>query len=445
MAQRISFPHPDDRVLPDRILCQSPPQQTPSVKEDKVIGCLLGLAIGDALGASVEFRPHEYLVENPVIDLQGGGTWGLQAGQWTDDTSMALCLASSLLTQRRFNTYDQMVRYKWWYKKGFLSSTGQCFDIGSTTRASLEEFRQRQNILRQHFPHVREEQIDSLPLEEVRKVREFNEFCGLPGQAGNGPLMRLAPVPLFYHRQPEEAVHLAGESARVTHGDEKAVDACRYFAALIVAAVNGESKDQLLDEKFIEKHRPWFGSQRLHPEVVAVANGSFQRSGGYKDGIRGKNYIIQTLEAALWAFWSDGNNFETGVLNAVNLGDDADTTAAVYGQLAGAYYGLTAISSRWGRRLYAHKLLICIAEWLYFDGSQNQSNASSRQQRIAPPISLQTPKKPSGGIMGYDKQDPPKAISHKNPFPPDFNPHRPKENQRLDGSKLPPAGKRSGL
>ncbi|CAF5143481.1 unnamed protein product, partial [Rotaria magnacalcarata] len=99
-------------------------------KVKKIQGSLIGLAIGDALGASVEFRPHSYLQENKVTDMQEGGTWGLKAGQWTDDTSMALCLAASLIVKGCSDSYDQFERYKRWFKDGYMSSTGTCFDIG---------------------------------------------------------------------------------------------------------------------------------------------------------------------------------------------------------------------------------------------------------------------------------------------------------------------------
>jgi ADP-ribosylglycohydrolase len=377
----MQFPHPDARILPANIPLSHSPLNSQSKEQEKIVGSLVGLAIGDALGASVEFRPRQYLVDHPVKDMQGGGTWGLQAGQWTDDTSMALCLAASLITQHGFNPYDQMVRYKWWYKKGFLSSTGQCFDIGSTTRTSLEEFSRRQSVLKQHFRTEKDEDIDNLSFDQVKSVSNFNVVCGLAGQAGNGPLMRLAPVPLFYFRDPESAVRLAGESARLTHGDQKAVDACRYYAALIVAAINGRSKDELLSNQFYEKNQQWFGRDKLHDEVLSVAHGSYKKSGGYDDGIRGKNYIVNTLQAALWAFWSDGNSFEQGALNAVNLGDDTDTTAAVYGQLAGAYYGISAIPRQWARQLYAMNLIISVGEWLYFEGSRSRSDTTRQQQQ----------------------------------------------------------------
>jgi ADP-ribosyl-[dinitrogen reductase] hydrolase len=469
----MKFPSPDAHVLPATIPCESPPTKSSDAETVKrVVGSMVGLAVGDALGASVEFRPRQYLVDHPVHDLQGGGTWGLEAGQWTDDTSMALCLASSLITHHGYNPYDQMVRYKWWYKKGFLSSTGQCFDIGSTTRTSLEEFCLRQNTLKQRFPNATDEDIDNMPLEGVRSVTNFSECCGVPEQAGNGPLMRLAPVPLFYFRQPEVAVRLAGESARLTHGDQKAVDACRYYAALIVAAVHGESKEELLNNQFYEKHQQWFGSNKLQDEVLLVARGSYKKPRGYEDGIRGKNYIVNTLEAALWAFWADENSFKKGVLLAVNLGDDTDTTAAVYGQLAGAHYNISNIPYSWVKPLYASNLLICISEWLYFEGGQGRNDTpQQRQQQRTPqqnqtrvpvsklaqsyganPSSHQTSPRAPMERMGYGYPSQQKQPQYAGTQASSQIPHNTTPNnsgsrhqkQKMDPSKMPAAGLRSG-
>ncbi|CAF4580363.1 unnamed protein product, partial [Didymodactylos carnosus] len=291
------------------------------------------LALGDALGAHVEFRPYSYLQANPVLTLTGGGTWGLSVGQWTDDTSMALCIAASLVMKKGFQPYDQLVRYKWWWKDGYMSSTGKCFDIGYGTEQSLQEFlrRQKKSIDEYKIP---EQDIDHT------ETQNFDCYCSRQGVAGNGALMRLAPVPLFFFRSPKHAVYYAGESALFTHGDRVAADCCRYYAALIVAAVRDYAKHDILDDHFVEKHSGWFNEEPLHPEVLQVAHGSYKKKGGHNEGIAGKGYIVKAMEAALWAFWSDEGQFNQGALLAVNLGDDTDTTAAIYGQLAGAHYGL---------------------------------------------------------------------------------------------------------
>ena len=377
----LGFPDPEERILPHGIPLawpHIPPQD--KIITNRITGSLVGLAVGDALGASVEFRPHEYLLAHPVREMMPGGTWGLRAGQWTDDTSMALCLASSLITQKGYNPYDQMVRYKWWYQSGYLSSTGQCFDIGNATRNSLEEFARRQKeVKRDYYPNISDAQIDRLSSERLKNIG-FDTNCSHDGVAGNGALMRLAPVPLFFHQNPPLAVELSGKSARLTHGDKVAVDACRYYGALIVAAISGQSKEHILSNQFYHLHQHWFGPEQLHEDILSIAQGSFKKKGGYNDGIRGKGHIVWALEAALWAFWNS-NSFKEGALDAVNLGDDTDTTAAIYGQLAGAVYGFTEIPEKWVKKLYARDLIICVAIWLQV--------LSFSLDRLPPPIPQQ--------------------------------------------------------
>jgi hypothetical protein len=182
--------------------------------------------------------------------------------------------------------------------------------------------------------------------------------------------MRLAPVPLFFYRRPELAVKYSGRSALLTHGDEKAFDACRYYGALIAAALLGETKKQLLDKGFYEKHKGWFGKKGLHKDIQDIAEGSYQKKGGYDDGIRGKGYVVDSLRAALWAFWDDGESFEKGARAAVNLGDDTDTTAAIYGQLAGACYGYQALPQRWRDEVYAKKFIEGLSVWIIYEGDE---------------------------------------------------------------------------
>jgi len=246
--------------------------------------------------------------------MVGGGPFRLEPGQWTDDTSMALCLAESLVACRGFDPVDQLRRYVRWYRQGHNSSTGTLFDIGRTTRAAL---------------HLFEETGDPFP--------------GLTDldSAGNGSIMRLAPVPLAYAREMEGAVELSGESSRTTHATLVAVDACRFFGRTIAAAACGESKDIVLNDE------PWDAGS-LSPEIEPVARGSYKRKNPPE--IRGRGYVVASLEAALWALYTT-DDFRSGALRAVNLGEDADTTGAVYGQLAGALYGEEGIPDEWLERL----------------------------------------------------------------------------------------------
>jgi ADP-ribosylglycohydrolase len=211
---------------------------------------------------------------------------------------------------------------------------------------------------------------------------QFDVHCSNNQAAGNGGLMRLSPVPLFFYRDPKVAVEHSGVSAQITHGDERVYDACRFYGALIVAALHGETKEGLLDKNFYQNHKTWFSDKPLHKDIQEIAEGSYKnKKKGYDDGIRGKGFVVNSLEAALWAFCFDDNSFEKGALAAVNLGDDTDTTAAIYGQLAGAYYGYKKLPSKWLKHVYAGKFITCLSEWIVYEGQRwfekNQSTSTN--------------------------------------------------------------------
>ncbi|CAF3853179.1 unnamed protein product [Rotaria sordida] len=338
---------------------------------DRIKGSMFGLVLGDALGAHVEFRPHSYMLANQVTDLRGGGTWGLEKGQFTDDGSMALCLANSLVARRGFEPYDQLVRYKWWFRHGYMSSTGNCFDIGESTRKALRTFEDRQKEFAEKY-NIPLEEIDFLSDKQL--LKDFPMYCSSDGAAGNGVLMRLAPVPLFFYRSPEVAVRFSGISGEITHGDKKAVDACRYYGALIVATMGNIDKNKLLSEEYYSsKIKELFRNDPLDVEIANIAKGSFKKEKGYDAGIRGKGYVVNSLEAALWAFWST-HSFEEGARAAVNLGDDTDTTAAIYGQLAGAHYGYEKLPQEWVNCVYSKRFIECLCKWIAYEGSQLDFN-----------------------------------------------------------------------
>ena len=204
-----------------------------------------------------------------------------------------------------------------WHRDGYRSSTGSCFDIGGTTSASLAHY-----------------------------ARSGAPWSGWPEPhaAGNGSIMRLAPVPMRYASTPPRAIKRAADSSRTTHGATVAVDACRYLGALLVGALDGAGKEELLSPRFTPVPGYW-EEHPLCPEIDEVAAGSYARG-----QVRGTGYARDTLEAALWAF-ATTSSFREGCLRAVNLGDDADTTAAVYGQLAGALYGEGGIPIEWCTRI----------------------------------------------------------------------------------------------
>lgn len=299
---------------------------------DRYRGAILGLATGDAVGTTVEFsRPGSF---TPVDDMVGGGPFHLKPGEWTDDTSMALCLAESLVEKEGFDALDQMQRYVRWSNEGYYSVKGYCFDIGTTVASSLHRFASR-----------------------------GDPYAGStdPNTAGNGSLMRLAAAPLAYATRPREAIEKAADSSRTTHGARTAVDSCRYFAALLVGAVQEVSKEELLSPHYTPVPNLW-EEEPLHSAVAEIADGSFK----YRNPpeIQGRGYVISSLEAALWAFYHT-DNFRDGCLLVVNLGHDADTTGAIYGQIAGAYYGIDDIPESWREKVAMRERILALADGVY--------------------------------------------------------------------------------
>ncbi len=230
---------------------------------DRYRGCLLGLAAGDALGTTLEFQPPGSFA--PLTDMVGGGPFGLKPGEWTDDTSMALCLAESLVTQQAFDPVHQPETYFRWWREGHLSVKGRCFDIGNATRSALARF-----------------------------GRTRAADCGETSNstAGNGSLMRLAPAPLAFANRPSEAIRIAGESSRTTHAAPECIDSCRYFAGLLLAALNGQPKDAILSNSY-EPVASELRLESLSPKVADIAAGSFRVK--QTPQIRGSGYVIHTL------------------------------------------------------------------------------------------------------------------------------------------------------
>jgi len=293
-------------------------------KRHRFRGCLLGLAAGDAVGTTVEFRPRGSFA--PLTDMAGGGPFGLSPGQWTDDTSMALCLAESLVERKGFDARDQMERYVRWAEEGYLSSTGSCFDIGNTVASALRKFR-----------------------------RTGEPYAGSadPYSAGNGCIMRLAPVPMFYFPDQDAAERYAAESSRATHGAQECLDACRLLARILCRALDGRTKEDVA----LGDSGSFQGAQK----IVAIARGGYVEKPEAE--IRGSGYVVQCLEAALWCFLRT-ETFEHAVLAAANLGDDADTTAAVCGQIAGAHYGEPGIPAAWLEKLALRSTITRLADEL---------------------------------------------------------------------------------
>lgn len=294
-------------------------------------GCLLGLACGDAVGTTLEFSPRGSF--DPITDMLGGGPFNLKPGQWTDDTAMAICLAQSLLHRQGFDATDQMNRYLNWWRWGYPSPTGECFDIGMTVQDAL-----------------------------LRFTATGHPMAGStsPHTAGNGSLIRLAPVVLRYYPDLMDVLQYARLSSQTTHGVVEAVECCSVLAEIIVNALNGDaSKATVLRST---------QAGLTSPAVISIAKADYL--GKPRDQIQGSGYCVASLEAALWCVATTGS-FEAAILAAANLGDDADTTAAIAGQVAGAFYGVDSIPNHWLAQLYMNEDIDAMARGLlHRDGRQ---------------------------------------------------------------------------
>lgn len=302
-------------------------QTTTNTTRDRAVGALLGLAVGDALGTTLEFSRRDSLPHQ--TEITGGGPFGLQPGIWTDDTSMALALAASLEVAPELDPTDLMNRFVAWHQRGEYSPTGRCFDIGVTTRTALDRY-----------------------------LRTGDPVAGdrSPNAAGNGSLMRLSPVAIRHWRNQERAQQVAMRQSETTHAAEACMQACAWYARLLVRAIGGEPLDSLLAPE------PWPGP----PEIAGIAGGNWRSKS--RSQIRSSGYVVHTLEAAVWCV-AQAQSFEEAVVLAVNLADDSDTVGAVTGQLAGAVWGAAAIPDRWQAILAWHGPMVAQAERLFEAGA----------------------------------------------------------------------------
>jgi ADP-ribosyl-[dinitrogen reductase] hydrolase len=308
---------------------------------DRALGAFIGLAVGDALGTTIEFSRRDSYP--PVTDMIGGGPFGLKPGEWTDDTSMALCLADSLIANNgALDPRDLADRFVRWWRHGENSVNGRCFDIGNATRAALS------NYLRTGEAHGDD----------------------AASSAGNGGIMRLAPAVIAAHRDANKAASLSRAQSQVTHAAPECLDSAEVLARVLVAGIAGDGHAALdagVDAKL--------GA----PKVKAIAKGAWR--GKTREQIKSSGYVVDTLEAALWAV-GGARSFEEAVLKAVNLGDDADTVGAVAGQIAGAVWGHSAIPERWRQKLAWGDRFANQVGSLMSLGAERETTAAVQQSKI---------------------------------------------------------------
>ena len=300
---------------------------------DKSIGSMLGCAVGDALGVAVEFCSRdsydflEYYRKSVKFDLP--------LGAYTDDTSQMLCLAQSFLDKKTDDPIDQLEKYLKWLNEGYMSATGKAFGCGIQTHRALSRLQSKRE-----------------PVCNIKRKKG----------AGNGSLMRVAPVAVFYQNDLLLAINSAKTSSYTTHGLKICADACMLFVAMIVLIYQGFSKNEILSKEIANYLINLLPNYQYEEEITKVILGSYKEKS--RDDISSSGYVVSSLEAALWAFYNS-KDFKDGLLKAVNLGDDSDTVGAIYGTIAGAYYGVQNIEQRYINELINHEYIITMAKNLY--------------------------------------------------------------------------------
>lgn len=319
---RLSAGNPENLIAEPYWLKSRTCSLTSAQALDRAKGALIGLAVGDAVGTTLEFSQRDTFT---IADMQGGGPFGLKAGEWTDDTSMALCLADSYLAKNDLDYADYLNRLCRWYKNGENSTTGACFDIGLTTRKALEGWMK----------------------DGIRWIGNFEI-----NTAGNGSIIRLAPTAIFRRNSLSVTWMESQKQSNTTHRAVEAVNSCEFLGIKLHQALNGADKQELFN--------PVIGP--FQPRIMVINAGEYKQK--TRDQIRSSGYVIDTLEAALWAVWHT-DNFKDAILLAANLADDSDSVAATAGQIAGALYGLSGIPREWVEKVAWSKHIQDLAQQLF--------------------------------------------------------------------------------
>ena len=304
------------------------------MQKNKAIGSIVGFAIGDALGAPVEFKERDTF--EPVEFYRSGGKFNLPAGAYTDDTAMTLCLAQSLLDKNGCDANDQLQKYCAWLSDGYMSATGVSVGCGKQIYRALLTYSSKKNTV-----------------------------CtiGNNRSAGNGSLMRVSPIAIYYMDDLNKAMQCAQKSSYTTHKLKICADACIAFTWLLYGFYKGFSKEDILSKEYADYYLFEYDKNYSYDlEIINILQGSYKNKS--EDEINSSGYVVHTLEASLWAFYNS-NNFKEGLLKAINLGKDSDTIGAIYGSIAGAYYGINNIDNNLIDGLMHNKKIIEISEQLY--------------------------------------------------------------------------------
>ena len=304
--------------------------------ENKLKSAILGLAVGDALGVPYEFISRDIIKNNPCKDMIGYGTHNKKAGTWSDDTSLTLCLLDNL-NSKNINYNDIMYSFALWYDKGHYTADGDTFDIGITTRDAIDNYKSGKNPIK----------------------------CGLSNEYsnGNGSLMRILPIAFYIKKyfdgklfENSEVINIIYNVSSLTHSHKRSLIACVIYTAIALNLINDINIEEAIN-KALKDSFDYYKNEKEINNYRRIFESNFKKLNDTK--IESSGYVVHTLEASIWILLNT-SNYKDAVLKAVNLGDDTDTTAAVAGGLAGLYYSVDNIPTKWIDNLVNKELIINI-------------------------------------------------------------------------------------
>ncbi|WP_157150337.1 ADP-ribosylglycohydrolase family protein [Brachyspira sp. SAP_772] len=311
--------------------------------ENKLKSAILGLAIGDALGVPYEFISRDIIKNNPCKDMIGYGTHNKKAGIWSDDTSLTLCLLDNL-NNKNINYNNIMDSFVLWYDNGKYTADGDTFDIGITTSDAIDNYKIGKNPI---------------------KCGQYDEYSN-----GNGSLMRILPIAFYIKKyfdsqlfESSEVINIIYNVSSLTHSHKRSLIACVIYTAIALNLINDMNIEEAIN-KALKDSFDYYKNEKELNNYKRIFESDFKKFNDVK--IESSGYVVHTLEASIWILLNT-SNYKDSVLKAVNFGDDTDTTAAVTGGLAGLYYGVDNIPSKWVDALINKELIINICNKFFDD------------------------------------------------------------------------------
>lgn len=306
---------------------------------------MYGLIVGDALGVPFEFSSRESLMNNPVSDMEGYGSFNMPKGTWSDDSSMALATLDSIRRLNAVDYEDIMNCFSDWLFEGAYTPFDVAFDVGNTTYKAIFNYIQCKDPLKSGLSS----EMDN----------------------GNGSLMRILPVCIFLAEQQrksnltnDECIDIIHNASALTHAHLRSKIACGIYFFLVKSLIENEGKLHDLLQQGISEALLFYEKNDDAKEELKIYTRIFDLK-KFKEKvvpeIKSSGYVVDTLEASIWCLLNS-NTYKEAVLLAVNLGSDTDTVAAVTGGLAGVYYGIDYIPEKWIEDLQNRELLVRIIE-----------------------------------------------------------------------------------